>query len=254
MNRTPRAFALSLSSAVVALALCGCPLLQKTQSDAGDGGEDAATATATKVGAKNEANVLRYAHETPLPNEAAVIGASGAVVRNFPGNGPEVASLPKGAAVTKVSQYFATGTLIVFDSPQKDGSKLMGWVDPSVFGVATVTPTPTKAVVPPAVVKVVDAGAPAPLKDAGGPAPTPPGPVDAGKPAVVVDAGGGASAGGAIPQPAKGTVAVPPTGGKCPDGWGLTEAMCRRKCTADAECPRGTKCLVKASQKVCTSG
>lgn len=249
---------LSLASMIVAASFVGCPLLKKKGADAGDESsvEDAATVEAAGLGAKNEANVLRYARETALPNEPAVIGSEGAVVRNFPGNGPEVATLPKGTAVAKIAQYFQTGTLVMFDDPSGDGSKLMGWVTPKAFDVAA--PPPAKTVVVPPPVRVTDAGAaPAAPKDAGAPAVKDagaPAAVDAGKPVAAVDAGGGG--GGASTQPSKSAVAVPPDAkGKCPDGWAVSpDTMCRRKCAADGECPRGTKCLLKGSNKVCTSG
>jgi hypothetical protein len=260
---------LVLACIVLASSFIGCPLLKKKAgADAGEeevaAPADAATVEAAGLGAKNEANVLRYANETPLDSEPAVIGAAGAKVRSFPGNGPEVATLPKGTPVAKIAQYFNTGVLVMFDDPSGDGSKLMGWVPPKVFDVAA--PVPTKIIVPPA---TRDAGAPlvhdggAAPKDAGaahdaGVAPKDAGaahvdagvaPKDAG--AARVDAGGGGSA---LPQPPKGAVAVPPVNGKCPDGWTVTSGMCRRKCAADAECPRGTRCLSKGAATVCTSG
>lgn len=255
-NRS-RAALVSLASMLVAASFVGCPLLKKKGADAGDeSAEDAATVAAAGVGAKNEANVLRYARETALPNEPAVIGAEGAVARNFPGNGPEVATLPKGTAVAKIAQYFSTGTLVMFDDPSGDGSKLIGWVSPKAFDAAA--PPPAKPVVVPPPVRITDAGAaPAAPKDAGAPVVVKdagaPVVADAGKPATTVDAGGG---GGASTQPSKSAVALPPDAkGKCLDGWAVSpDTMCRRKCAADAECPRGTKCLLKGSNKVCTSG
>jgi hypothetical protein len=245
IQRKQRTVVLSLASIFLAASFVGCPLLKKKGADAGEESvEDAATVAAAGLGAKNEASVLRYARETPLANEPAVIGSEGAHVRTFPGNGADVAFLPKGTAVAKIAQYFQTGTLIMFDDPSGDGSKLMGWVAPKVFDVAA--PSPTKVIVPS---KVVDAGAPKVVPHDAGPAPTPV--KDAGAaPAPVVDAGG---ASGGIPQPSKGTIAVPPLNGKCPDGWAVTEGMCRRKCSADSECPRTTKCVLKGGAKVCTS-
>lgn len=278
-----------LASFALATSTLGCPLLKKLvpeQTDAEVGDEDdedaaaaavadAETVDAAGLGAKNEANVLRYANETPLPNEPALVGEKGARARNFPGNGPEVAFLPKGTPVVKIAQYFSTGTLIVFDDPSGDGTRLMGWVTPSAFDATTPapspspppspTPTPTPTAPPSSsdagAKLVVDAGAKpqdagaAPIVDAGAKpvdAGVKPAVKDAGTPAKVVDAGGG-SPSNTIPQPAKGVLAVPPVNGKCPDGWAVAENMCRRKCTADGECPRGTKCATKSGVKVCTS-
>ena len=251
--KSNRPTGLLLSSIVLAASFVGCSLLKKKAG--ADGGADdlaalldAATVGAAGLGAKNEANVLRYANETPVANEPAVIGADGAKARNFPGNGPEVATLPKGTAVAKIAQYFSTATLIMFDDPSGDGSKLMGWVSPKVFDAAA--PPPAKTVVVPVPVPRVDAGAIA-MRDAGAAV------ADGGsKVATVVDAGGGGGGGSNFtpPEPPKGAVAVPPTGGKCPNGWTMADSMCRRKCATDPDCPRGTKCLSKQGQKVCSSG
>ncbi|MBX3206831.1 MAG: hypothetical protein KF764_17305 [Labilithrix sp.] len=258
-GRGPRNLGLALASIVLAASFVGCPLLKKKGgAEAGADDEDptaeladATTVTAPGLGAKNEANVLRYANETPLPNEPAVIGDNGAKARNFPGNGPLVAELPKGTAVVKIAQYFSTGVLIMFDDPSGDGSKLVGWVAPKAFD--TTAPAPTvKPIVPTPVVRV-DAGSNTVVKDAGAPVQDAGSPVvvkDAGAAPVVVDAGAKTSV---LPQPAKGVLAVPPVDGKCPDGWAVAEGMCRRKCNADADCPRNTKCAVKSGAKVCTS-
>jgi WAP-type (Whey Acidic Protein) 'four-disulfide core' len=253
-----RGICLAVASMVFASSFVACPLLKKKGgADAGDDPSaslaDAATVAAAGLGAKNEANVLRYANETPLPNEAAVIGDGGAHARNFPGNGPEVAFLPKGTPVAKIAQYFSTATLVMFDDPSGDGSKLMGWVPPKAFDVAA--PAPTKVIVPPPVIKTDGGSNVVAVKDAGA-ITHDAGAVtvkDAGAPAVVDAGGGGGGSNSAIPQPAKGVLAVPPVNGKCPDGWAVAESMCRRKCTADAECPRNTKCAVKQGTKVCTS-
>jgi hypothetical protein len=235
----------AIATIVLAASFIGCPLLKKKKTGDDDSATigDAATVTVGGTGAKNEANVLRYANETPIANEPGVIGKDGATVRNFPGNGPVVATLAKGTPVAKIAAYFATGTLIMFDDPSGDGSKLIGWVTPKVFDVAA--PPPTKPVVVPP--RIVDAGAVvardagvvtqdagASLKDAG---------------ATTKDAGGGSG----LPQPKPGTLAIPPVDGKCPDGFTVAEGMCRRACKADSECPRGIKCLSKGGTKVCAS-
>jgi hypothetical protein len=151
----------------------------------------------------------------------------------------------------------------MFDDPSGDGSKLLGWVSPKAFDVTAPTPTstttttptpaPTKDPVPPRVVDAgstvtkdagvatLDAGSNTAVKDAGA-APKP-----------TVDAGGGGGGASTLPQPPRGALAVPPVGGKCPDGWAIAESMCRRKCSADPDCPRNTKCASKQGVKVCTS-
>ncbi len=258
-----------VASVVFASLLLGCPLLKKKGGGDGEADPtvaDAATVTVSGTGAKNEANILRYANEEAV-DEVAVIGKDGTKARNFPGNGPEVATLKKGTVVKKMAKYFSTGVLVMFDDPDAtDGSKLMGWVTPSSFDVAAPKPvwTPPKIVdaggIKPTTVDagggggggtaVVDAGAA--HKDAGGGGTAA---VDAGGGGggtAAVDAGGGGG-GGAIPQPKPGTVAVQPINGKCPDNWMVHQSMCRRVCNADGDCPRGTKCKPGSGKKVCTA-
>jgi hypothetical protein len=241
----------SILAMIVAVSFVGCPLLKKlkkTEEEADPAPApttaDAATVAVTGTGAKNEADVLRYANETPLQNEPAMIGKDATVVRNFPGNGPEVAVLPKGTAVAKIAQYFSTGTLIMFDDPSGDGTKLIGWVSPKAFDAAP--PPPTKVVVVPP----RDAGGSSAPKDASGPTPTV---TDAGAKAQT-DAGTKPVAdAGATPSFPKGLTAYPPIDGKCGDTHALTDGMCRKKCAADADCGRGIKCVQKKGAKVCTS-
>lgn len=247
---SPRSILFPLASMMTAVCMLGCPLLKKKADD----NDKTVDAAAGGLGAKNEASVLRYDRETPIEHVSAVIGADGTKVRTFPGNGPEVATLAKGTTVTKIAQYFATGTLILFDDPAGDGTKLIGWVTPTVFDAA-VPAKPVPKPIAPSVVRVVDAGATA-VKDAGAPAPAPAAKDAGATPVAVVDAGKPAApaADTPPPQPPKGTVAVAPDGkGRCPDGWVIAPDMCRHKCTADSECPRNTKCTTKGNQKVCSS-
>ncbi len=246
MKKPLRGLSLTVATIVFGASFVACPLLTKKPPADDEIVADAATTSVSGTGAKNEANVLRYANETPIANEPAVIGKDGAHARSFPGNGPEVAFLVKGTAVAKIAQYFSTGVLVMFDDPGGDGSKLIGWVSPKVFDLAA--PVPAKPVyVPPKVdagsasapkdagAVVVDAGGATPAKDAGGAAP-------------VVDAGSGTIS--------KGPVAVPSVGGKCQDPARVLDkdTMCRYKCNADGDCPRGIKCLAKPAGKLCTSG
>lgn len=239
-------FGFAVVSLTAMTLLLGCPLLKKKKDPAEDEDPtiaDAATVAVVGIGAKNESTVLRYANETPLPNIPAIIGDSGATARNFPGNGPAVAFLPKGTVVAKIAQYFQSGVLVMFDDASaNDGTKLIGWVPIKAFDVAA--PPPTKTITPPPIVK----------KDAGSPSVQPTGhDAGGGGNATVVDAGGGGG-NNALPIPAKGVVAVAPVNGKCPETFTLTEGMCRRKCTSDADCGRGIKCQQKGGNKVCSSG
>lgn len=243
---------LTATSLAAAMVLLGCPLLKKKPAAEDAGAEtepdpttlpDAATVAVTGTGAKNEANVLRYADEEAIANEPAVIGKDGVKVRNFPGNGPEVATLVKGTVVAKIAKRFSTAVLVMFDDPAGDGSKLLGWVSPTAFDVTA--PPPAKTVVVP----IRDASAPTPtvvVKDAGT-APV----VDAGAPK---DAGApGKDAGSnALPAPPRGQNAVQAVDGKCPDNFKLLNGMCRRLCAADADCGRGVYCVNKLGAKHCS--
>lgn len=238
------AFALALSCTI----LLGCPLLKKKQQDAAVEDEppisNAPTVTVTGSGAKNEKDVLRYANETKLEDEAATIGKDGTLAKTFPGSGGEVATLSKGTAVVKIAKYFSTGVLIVFDDPTTaDGTKLMGWVGPASLATPTAPPAAT-TVAPVHIVPkvVVDAG-----KRPVGPTDAGAAPVDAGKsvdPAKPVDAG--------RPVPSSGTITVrPDASGKCPAGMVLTAPLCRRLCNADSDCPKGAICQLTGFNKTC---
>lgn len=248
------AFALSFTAAVVLSSLSGCGLLKKKDdADAGVDASaelDAATVTVTGTGAKNEANILRYASETALANEAAVIAKDGTIARNFPGNGPEVATLAKGTAVAKIAQYFSTGTLVMFDDPSGDGTKLLGWVMPTAFDLAA--PPPEKPVVVPPRVVVTDGGA----------RPVDGGTSDAGMlvSSTAGDAGAGdagtkaadAGAAGLPPAPPRGAASANPVNGKCPADWFLVGGTCRSKCNSDADCAKPLRCIGKrGAGKIC---
>lgn len=245
-----------VASVLFASVLTGCPLLKKKN---GDDSLDASTVAIGGTGAKNEKDVLRYGDEEAL-DEVAVIGKDGAKVRNFPNNGPEIATLPKGTVVKKMAKRFSTAVLVMFDDPVAgDGSKLMGWVVPNVFDVAAPKPVWT----PP---KIVDAGAKTDAgstttADAGGGAKADAGgaTADAGGGGGGTDAGGGG--GGGLAKPARGAVTSPPVGGKCPEGWAITpppgDGLCRLVCESDAECTtqsRVTKCKPAGALKLCQSG
>ena len=79
-----------IAPVLFASVLGGCSLLKKKSAD---DSLDASTVTVGGTGAKNEKDVLRYGDEEAL-DEVAVIGKDGAKVRNFPNNGPEIATLP----------------------------------------------------------------------------------------------------------------------------------------------------------------
>lgn len=253
-----------VASVLFASVLTGCPLLKKKSAD---DSLDASTVTVGGTGAKNEKDVLRYPTEEAL-DEVAVIGKDGAKARNFPGNGPEVATLAKGTVVKKMAKRFSTGVLVMFDDPVAgDGSKLMGWVTPTSFDTAAPKPvwTPPKIVDAGAVVVKTDAGSTTTTVDAGGSAKTDAGAATAdaggGGGGGATDAGGGGGGGGGLAKPARGAVTSPPVSGKCPDGWAVTpspgDGLCRMVCKADAECTaqsRVTKCKAAGALKLCQTG
>jgi hypothetical protein len=225
-RRLPRlrvALAVVLASSLVV----GCSVLRKKR-DAGT--EDppvtnAPTVSASGTGAKNEKDVLRYANETKLASEPGIIGKDVAKVKTFPGSGADVATLTKGTAVTQLAKYFSTGVLVLFDDPRAvDGSKLLGWVAPEALA-PPVTAHPGVPATATARVVALDAGGPA-STDAGAAKPD-------------------AAAPGA-PTP---LLQVLPTAGKCPPGYAVFGPFCRRPCSADGDCPKGTFCTVGTGGK-----
>lgn len=223
--------------------LLGCPLL-KSKKAPDDGSEDppvtnAPTVKVTGTGAKNEASVLRYAKEEKIADEPATIGKD-AKVREFPGSGKEIVTLGTGTVVTKIAKYFSTGVLVTFTDPgATDGSKLMGWIDPStiaVHPVAAVTPTTpvTPVATQPKPTTTVDAG----VK-----------PADAGAPSTPAADAGGGGGGGSIPQ----LLTQPLAGNKCPAGMTLMGPFCRRACASQAQCPANTFCTAVQGGKACTA-
>jgi len=240
-----RPFTRTILVSLLVVATTGCFLKKKKPvlEDEDVPPTNAPTVKVTGSGAKNEANVLRYERETKLPNEGAIVLRDVTRAREFPMTGKEVATLSAGTPVTKIAKYFSTGVLVTFDDPTtRDGTKLMGWVEPTAFlplpGAATPPPTavattpPTSTAAKPA----TDAGAAAKTADAGAP---------------VVDAG--APAGPTPTTPPPGTLQVLPTAGKCPGGFELIGPFCRRPCTTDVQCPKGTFCTSSAGKKSCSA-
>ena len=234
-----------VSSVAIVLSLSivvGCSLLKKKKAlDDDESTANAPTVTVGGSGAKNEKDVLRYANETLIADEPAVIGKDGVKAKTFPATGADVATLAKGSTVVKKAKFFSTGVLVLFDDPATaDGTKLMGWIAPEALGapaVATATATATQVFTAPRV--AVDAGP----KDAGAVADA--GTIaDAGRPAV--DAGGGTGP--------TALLQTNPIAGKCPAGFSLIPPFCRRPCNADRDCPANSFCTQGAgSKKTCSS-
>lgn len=214
----------------------GCKFLKKKGAEGGD--EDAATVTVTGTGAKNEKDVLRYASEIKVADEAGIIGKDVTKARTFPASGAEVATLSKGTQVIQIAKFFSTGVLVIFTDPATaDGSKLMGWIPPESLAAPGTVATTTTAAPIVTVARPVDAGA----KDSG-----------------VVDAGGDAGKAADAGAPATvglGIAAQPGPGGSCPPGFGLTQlpALCRKLCASDLDCGKGSGAICKtiSNKKVC---
>jgi len=199
-----------ISKAVIlVLATAGCGLFGKKDGDAGTdipGAIDAAgivAAPGTPVG-KNLAAVARFATEVPM-NEPKMIGQT-ATPKTSPSAGTVVATLKTGTIVTRIATNL-NHSLIVFPDPNVPADNLMGWVTDAAFSAAFIPKTTDAGVA------VADAGAVV-VADAG---------------AVVADAG----AAKAQPTCVGGKAVVIPN---TTDSY-----QCRKICTVDADCKKGTK-------------
>lgn len=229
---------LVLSLVLSATLVLGCSLLKKKRpaADEDESVTNAPTVSVGGTGAKNEKDILRYANETKIFDEPAIIGRDGVKAKTFPSTGADIATIPKGSTVIKKAKFFSTSILVTFDDPTtNDGTKLMGWIVPEALGpppVATATATAAP----------VFTGAKVAPKDAGLP-------VDAGKPAAI-DAGGG----GGAAAPTALLQVVPAPGNRCPAGFALFPPFCRRPCNADKDCPPNAICTQGSfSRKTCAA-
>ncbi len=229
-----------------ALSILGCPLRSRRDpsDDPGPPPQNAPTVTVTGTGAKNEANVLRYANEKKLLDEAAVVSKPDTKVREFPQTGKEIVTLGPGTPVTKIAQYFSTGVLVIFTDPQTgDGSRLMGWVDPAHLSAGAPTTPPvtpltnTAPHIPPKPL-TADGGGAVVVKDAGGVAPP-----------AIADAGNAP----VVPPSNVRLVAPIDPGNKCPAGLIVMGPLCRKACASQAQCPTGTFCTAVAGGRACTA-
>jgi hypothetical protein len=176
-------------------------------------GADAAVATSSEPANVNQ--VTRYPYEKKLKDVSATLLKDG-VVRTSPPNGPPIAMLSKGAAVTQIAET-SGAFLVTYDDPTS-GKRMIGWIDENAFSTAP----------PPATHGAGGGGAPGVGRDAGPPP----------------------------PPPAPGTVFTPAVNGQCPQGFVKSSVGCYRACSADGDCPSATKCKagVVSSSKVCTTG
>ncbi len=243
--------------------LSGCALLKKKKDLAADDESSVATAPTVAVsgsGAKNEKDVLRYASETKIADEPALIGKDGTKAKAFPASGADVATLAKGTPVVKIAKFFSTAVLVRFDDPTTaDGTKLLGWIAPEAFAlpgaVLPVVPVVAGGLggsVAGKVGALADAGG---LKnDAGGTGALDSGLAVAARPdsGTAVPPAVSPDAGVVVRATSLPVLQVQPTSGVCPSGFVLVPPVCRRPCKADGDCPKGTSCTSSAGKKTCS--
>ncbi|MDB4943495.1 MAG: hypothetical protein JWP97_3029 [Labilithrix sp.] len=228
-----------LAIGLVVSVTTGCSFLKKKKPAEEDPSvQDAPTVTVNGTGAKNEKDVLRYANETAVSDVPATIAHDGVKAKTFPQSGADVATLSKGTTVVQKAKFFSTGVLVLFDDPTtKDGTKLLGWIEPAQLGTGTAaatanTTTPTAGI---PVKPLVDAGKPA---DGGS---LDAGPVDAG----TVDAGKAAAP----------VLFANPVNNKCTAPFTLFDKpvkLCRIACTTNKDCPAPSACSdVTGAKKSC---
>ena len=126
---------LPVVAALSLAGLVGCGLLTKKGGDKADAEAvaetvDAAPPAAPEAIASNFDSVSRFADEQKLDNVAAPLQRS-TNVREIPSIGKVVATLAKGANVSKIAQR-GTAFLVLLDDP-KAPKKLMGWVGQESF-------------------------------------------------------------------------------------------------------------------------
>ncbi len=200
-----------VAAGLVLGALPACSMLKKPgAADAGNGGESEASAVAEAAAAPlaaNEGDITRYPDEKASTGSTLTTEAPAELRTEVGAGGKLVVVLKKGTEVDKLAEH-AGHYLVVSEDPRDASRKLIGWASTSAFTVGTYH----------------------------GPSVTHDGGTVAGEggahAATTVDAG--------PPAPAKpGGAAVcvkqnPP--GHCAAGYNVSGAVCRRPCTAAADC------------------
>lgn len=122
-------------SVLLVLFCAGCP----KKDGAADAAPEAsaapvvsASAAPVEPTAKNASSVARFASETKLGNEKEKVLADITVVREGPGTGTVVATLKKGAEVSKIAKN-GDYTLVLFPDPKAPNDWLMGWLGKAAF-------------------------------------------------------------------------------------------------------------------------
>jgi hypothetical protein len=163
MTRRRAVPALFAMLATLALSGTGCSRLGGQAGGTSDAGAPAAENPASTLWVSNAGEVARFADEVPFGVDATAINDK-TPVRQSPGSGEVVATLPAGAEVTKLAAH-GSATLVCFDDPKDPGRHLTGWIAQSALQDSTPPPAP------PTPDDVGDAAPPAPDP----PQPRPPG-------------------------------------------------------------------------------
>ena len=277
MVRGLRWFAVMAFGSVVLMA---CPPKKQGGADGGDAGPAAsasAEAGSTALAA-NEGQVSRYPDESPVNHVSltTVWTISDVRTQSGAGAGELIADIVKGTDVDKIAErqgYY----LVVFTDPSDSTRKEMGWVSQAIFSpepvhkhIALKCQTGVPILLQGGLELCVtectsdsqcsrgwsctgdgvlsNNGSPgnkityclpaSVFTDGGAPPPPPPPVADAGPtPPPVADAGGGGNAVVCVKQ-------NPP--GKCPNGFKVSNAVCRLPCTQQTDC--------KGPQPKCNNG
>ena len=144
---------------VLAVVMVGCGLLKKKagneDADAAATGAnavaegDAASAPPPAAGAPIAANVgdiSRLPDETPIDKVPATLQRA-TNLRELPGVGKVVSTLPKGAVVFQLARV-PMAFLVLFEDDSKSQRKVMGWVSPESFSPLTAAAS-SKPIKPP---------------------------------------------------------------------------------------------------------
>jgi hypothetical protein len=128
--------------AIFAVAISGCTRLGTEAEGPPDAGGSPAASPGSTKWAANAGEVARFADEVPFGPEAITVSDK-TPVRQSPGGGEIIATLPAGEGVTKLSAH-GTEALVCFDEP-KDHRHLVGWVAQSALQDSAPPPTPPAA-------------------------------------------------------------------------------------------------------------
>lgn len=116
--------------AMLAFSIPGCARLGTDSGGAPDPAGSSVANPASTQWAANAGEVTRFADEVPFGPEAITVSDKTSV-RQSPGAGDIITTLPAGEGVTKLSAH-GTQALVCFDDP-KDHRHMVGWVAQSAL-------------------------------------------------------------------------------------------------------------------------